>query len=166
MAKSLIIVAPHEDDEIIGCFELINKSHGEVKVLYPNANGTNIWSCGDSNPLHLTKIIGSDCELYLQISDFEIPDLNARFLFPDPIYETHPEHRKYGAIGEALLRRGIEVVFYSVNMQAPYIRETQEPYYKKNMLDHYYGHKSKLWEYDHKYFLFEGQCMWWRGSKK
>ena len=36
--------------------------------------------------------------------------------FPDFHFETHPDHRKWGAVGEDLLRQGFNIVFYSINI--------------------------------------------------
>lgn len=147
MLKRILIVAPHGDDEIIGCYEIIKKCNEKgIQVL--------VSYCGEeqqhkeNNPLQIVTAR----QVFLQ--------KDMLYLFPDPIYETHPKHRKLGHDGESLLRIGYNVAFYSVNMQAPYIREVSNPASKKEMLDLYYPEKASLWEQDYKYFLFEGQCMW------
>ena len=94
----------------------------------------------------------------------EIPpvymDMGTQFYFPDPTTELHPDHRKWGGIGEQLLRQGFDVTFYTTNMNAPYMREVGNPEAKKRLLDAVYPSQKSLWEYDHKYFLFEGGCRW------
>ena len=157
--KKTIIVAPHEDDEIIGCFEVIEKqlmAPVSTIVLYPNTKGEVSWSeeAKRYNPLGLVPVTGKDCDSYFEVMN------GVTFFFPDPIHEFHPEHRRLAAIGENLLRGGATVFFYSVNMQAPYIRETKMPDLKKEALNFYYPQKADLWKWDHKYFLFEGQCRW------
>lgn len=162
MHSHVLIVAPHGDDEIIGCFELIEKlntERKEVRVLYPEDRTPPTWT---ANPLCIVPLIGKSlCGSYLD--ETVQKNMGILYVFPDPVYETHPTHRKYGALGENLLRKGLDVMFYSVNMQAPYIREVKNPGRKKEMLNLYYSDKSDLWEYDHKYFLFEGQCQWVKG---
>ena len=80
--------------------------------------------------------------------------------FPDPIYETHPAHRVFGMMGEQYARVGYDVVFYTTNMLAPYIRETKDPDGKRDLLNKVYPSQSDLWRYEYKYFLFSGFCKW------
>ena len=81
-------------------------------------------------------------------------------MFPDPVYENHPLHRQYGMMGESMARQGLDVTFYTTQMNAPYIREVKDSAAKKSLLNTVYFGQSSLWEYDHKYFLFEGYCKW------
>ncbi len=158
MAKEIVILAPHPDDELIGCFEVIEQ-HEEsgVVVLYPDVSVFPLWvSRGEKMtlPLKMHPVMGDECRQYLRKTEAYT------YLFPDPVYEYHPSHRKWGAIGEQLLREGLDVFFYSVNMSAPYVRETKSANRKRNMLNMYYPENGDLWKYEHKYFLFEGQVRW------
>jgi hypothetical protein len=146
--KKYVIVAPHADDEIIGCYELLltglvdsvifgNSQACEEAILSSEHFGFNI-KCLDDIETDITKI----------------------FLFPDPTYELHPEHRRLGSIGEELLRAGQAVVFYTTNMLAPYIHEVTQPLIKRKCLGTLYPKKNALWVYDYKYFLFEGYTKW------
>lgn len=143
-----IIIAPHADDEIIGCYELL--SLGLVaKVLFPT---TIAMEEGNDSSEHF--MFGR------QILDEFVFSANYTYLFPDPTYELHPEHRKIGALGEQLLRVGQSVIFYSTNMNAPYIHEVRQPALKRKCLEELYPTKCTLWYYEHKYFLFEGYNKW------
>ena len=79
---------------------------------------------------------------------------------PDPVYELHPLHRQWGMVGETMARVGFDVIFYSTNMNAPYIHELAVADDKKELLNKVYPDQKSLWEYDHKYFLFEGYNKW------
>jgi hypothetical protein len=66
-----------------------------------------------------------------------------------------------GSIGENFLREmKYNVIFYNVNMQAPYIFEVKNKDEKKKLLDDVYSSQSDLWKNDAKYYLFEGYCKW------
>lgn len=169
MSKHIIIVAPHADDEIIGCYEVIQKAfltEVSVHLLFPNEKHVNEQKFYEEKsclfPPQCSWVLGKEyCNYYLE-SYSVIDSKDNQLFFPDPVCEIHPEHRKYGHEGEKLLRQGANVYFYSVNMQAPYIREVKNPEGKKEMLNRIYPEKADLWKYDYKYFLFEGQCKWIR----
>jgi len=146
-----IILAPHSDDEIIGCFEILEKYKGRCHIFFPDRE-TYKQAEKASELLHYERHIFSDWNRYEHIAN--------KFYFPDPIYELHPEHRKWGAFGEKLARNGFDVSFYVTNMLAPYIHEVKESTKKHNALNECYPMKQSLWHSDHKYFLFEGQCKW------
>ena len=142
----IIIIAPHPDDEIIGCWEILNGVK-KISVFYPNgADEGALRACSKFKFNIITELKW---------------DLYCALLAPDPIFETHPDHRQWGHYAENILRKGwSDVFFYSVNMQAPYIKKTVNPEKKKADLNACYPEKYELWKYDHKYFLFEGRCSW------
>ncbi len=154
-----IIIAPHADDEIIGCFSVLKGTH---TVLFPSESIC-IEAQKSSEYFGYARDI-IDLVTLPHITH-EISKKGGFLFVPDPIYEWHPEHRKWGYEGEKLIRAGFNnVVFYSVNMTAPYIREVENTYVHRNVkgkvLDECYPTKKSLWEHDHKYFLFEGFCLW------
>lgn len=152
---SPVIFAPHGDDEIIGCFEILDQ------------NPTIVYDAKCSL-LRLEEI--RRLQNFKKVKQYFVTDRlpeeilaltkDSTFYFPDPIYETHPLHRKIGALGEDLARKNYNVIFYTTNMNAPYIHECKDPEGKKSLLDLVYTGQSSLWKYDHKYFLFEGRCKW------
>lgn len=180
--SDIVIVAPHADDEIIGCFEVIthfSKSH-IIRILYPDESELPSWYIEStdhgrrrigflpqsSNEVYPVKcFVGDECTPYLEYPE---TDENVYFV-PDVIHEFHPDHRRWGFWGESIVRNyGARVYFYSINMQAPYIRPTEQAIVKRNVLNDCYPHKSSLWDGDHKYWLFEGYCRWignWNGDR-
>jgi len=151
MNTNHIIVAPHADDEIIGCYEILEKYKGRCHVFFPT-------QIGFSQSLYASQMLGYEAHRMEEWKDWE--HIAYKFYFPDHIYELHPEHRKWGAFGEELARNGFDVSFYVTNMLAPYIREVKDFKAKRNALNECYSMKQSLWEHDFKYFLFEGQCKW------
>lgn len=154
---STVIIAPHPDDEIIGCWEQIRNPANNVVIIYSG----NTHADRRETVLELKKQLN---HIKIQLFQNSVPPtfmskMN-KFFFPDPIYETHPKHREWGMQGEMYARAGFNVTFYSTIMNAPYIHEVNNPEDKKYLLNKVYPDQKSLWEYDHKYFLFEGYCKW------
>lgn len=155
-----IIIAPHHDDEIIGNFNILMQNNKKVILYY------NEMPSVETKRRLIDQIPGGNRNTVFGIFPGHnfLPDnydeRNSTFYFPDPIFETHPLHREIGHIGEMLWRNGVNVVFYSTNMQARYISELSHPDAKRDLLNLVYPEKSDLWKYEHKYFLFEGRCKW------
>lgn len=156
MARKHIIFAPHGDDEIIGCYEILCRQ--EVKhVVFPINNQAAVKEAQNSS-----RIFGFTTQLCKDVEELwrfggMAAELGGLVFLPDPVYEYHPEHKKWGGLGRFL---GNNVVYYTTNMNAPYMHEARYPKEKKDALDVCYPDKKSLWEYDHKYFLFEGHSTW------
>jgi len=156
MSKEIIIVAPHPDDEIIGCYEFLTKKGNQPIIIY----GPDTDSKRREEVTKLRQFTEVKAQLFQASIPTNLLTKDNLLLFPDPIYETHPLHRHYGMMGENAARQGMDVIFYSTNMRAPYIHEVIFPDVKKTLLNSVYFSQSSLWEYNHKYFLFEGYCKW------
>jgi hypothetical protein len=146
--KRYVIIAPHADDEIIGCYSFLAAGLVDSVMFQARAAMEEAISASEHFGFNIKSI-----------EDFK-SDKSKIYLFPDPIYETHPDHRELGAIGEGFLRGGEAVIFYTTNMSAPYIFELPQAAIKRKCLDALYPTKKSLWEYEHKYFLFEGYTRW------
>jgi len=146
-----IIIAPHPDDEIIGMYEILVKER--CTIFYTES--VNETRRKEAEILKFCELVENQ-----YFSDNIPGEMEARFYFPDPYFEVHPAHRKWGAIGERMLRMGYDVIFYSTQMSAPYIHEVKESDKKMDLLNMIYSSQKSLWEYDHRYFLFEGRCQW------
>lgn len=149
----LLILAPHADDEIIGCFSFLQSEAAKFVFFYTEKD------VDDS--IHSRHYFKFQPYLFQNFKPMlEKLGEDCLIMCPDPIYEQHPLHRKMGHVGESLVRLGYDVVFYSTNMNAPYISEVKEFVLKKECLDTFYPAKASLWQYDHRYFLFEGYNKW------
>jgi hypothetical protein len=150
--KKPVIYAPHCDDEIIGCFELLKF---EPIIIYDSENMDAIRKSEAETLKKYYEVSQIFTEKYV-FEGFE----DHQIYIPDPIYELHPKHRQLGQIGESLARAGYNIIFYNTNMNAPYIHECIDPVGKRELLNLVYPSQEELWKYDHKYFLFEGRCKW------
>jgi len=152
----IVIIAPHCDDELIGCYKVITEAKYPPVIIYTGQ----IDAKRRKESLKLKDSTG----IAMQFYTVDIPPIlvnpATKFYFPDPAYETHPEHRKWGFIGEGFARGGFDVTFYNTNMNAPYLYEVPSPDKKRELLEEVYPSQKSLWKYDHKYFLFEGYCRW------
>lgn len=154
--SKVVIIAPHCDDEIIGNYEVIANEMIKPIIVYTEP-------MSETRQKEALKLKDYDL-VSIQFFQRSIPpqliDPRNTLYFPDPVYEIHPAHRKWGSIGEQVLRSKNNVIFYSVNMQAPYIHEISIPEEKERLLNKIYSSQSSMWEFENKYFLFEGRCKW------
>ncbi len=119
--SDIIIVAPHNDDEIIGNYMVLtNKNNSNIIIIYDG-------DTPQERREEALKLKEYFTNVKMQLFQKSIPQplLNTEntFYFPDPVYERHPLHRQWGFMGEQMARQGFDVVFYSTNMNAPYIHE-------------------------------------------
>lgn len=147
-----VIYAPHCDDEIIGCFELLKF---KPIIIYDSQNMNDIRK----SEAETLKQYYEVSQIFTDKYTFE-GFKHQQIYMPDPIYELHPKHRWLGQIGESMARVGYNVIFYTTNMNAPYIHECIDSVGKRELLNLVYPSQEELWKYDHKYFLFEGRCKW------
>jgi hypothetical protein len=156
--KDTVIIAPHCDDEIIGAWEIIKNAPSNVFIIYDPSNE-------ESRKQDALKLKSEFPQIKAQLFLNEIPpnllNRNNTFYFPDPINEIHPLHRKRGFQGEQLLRENkLDVIFYSIIMNVPWMHECEDPTAKKKLLNKIYSSERSLWDCDAKYYLFEARYKW------
>lgn len=148
-----VIIAPHYDDEIIGNFEVLMNPIIKPIIVYLQDDPER-----QKESLTLKKHIDN---IQVQMFQKSIPPIflnpNNILYFPDHIHEAHPMHRKWGSFGEDLFRQGFNIIFYTTNMNTPYMHEVKEFKHKRHLLEKVYPSQKNLWRYEHKYFLFEGR---------
>jgi len=150
-----IIIAPHSDDEIIGCFSILNNPDIRPVIIYTEEMSKERQEEVKGIREHFT-IKG---QMFCQSIPPQFLNTTTTFYFPGPD-EIHPAHRTQAAIGEALARQGLNIIFYTTNMNVKWIKEEKNPEKKKALLNLIYQSQSDLWKYDHKYFLFCGFCKY------
>ena len=144
------IWAPHADDEIIGCFSVLNRQMTNVSVHFATGYEEAVWSAA-----HFSF---ERCKLDLSRSSWYT------VYAPDPATDPHPLHQFIGQRAQQLFReRKIgRLLLYTTTMNATYISELSDVQKGKKhfALDKCYADKSSLWKYDHRYWLFEGHIEW------
>lgn len=151
-----VIIAAHPDDEIIGCYEVLQKEK-HIIIIY----GVDTLQNRRNEAMKLKEHIeGVKVQMFQSNIPMTMINHQHKFYFPDPIYETHPRHRELGMAGELYARNGFDVTFYNTTMNAPYIHESGRSDMKRVLLNEVYPSQKDLWKYEHKYFLFEGYSKW------
>jgi hypothetical protein len=149
-----IIIAPHPDDEIIGCYEVLKSGVKPIILFSPTTTQR------ENEALKLKEYVGIRAVFFCQNIPSDLLDKSNTFYFPNPVYETHPLHREKGMVGEILLRNGFDVIFYSTEMNYHAKYECKDPTGKRNLLNTIYPGQMDLWRYDYKYWLFSGYEKW------
>jgi len=156
--RNVVIIAPHPDDEIIGVYEILLDSKNNITIIYGSETPQNRRE--EAITLR-DQIVNVNMQLFQTTIPHPFLQKTSRFYFPDPYFEVHPDHRLWGIVGEQLARQGYDVIFYSVNMNTPYIhRLGDKAEEKEKLLNKIYPSQKGLWKYEKKYILFEGRCKW------
>jgi hypothetical protein len=158
----ITIIAPHVDDEVIGCWSVLsNPSARPLRVYYTESADPERTS--EAFKLLESLGIGGGFLAKHRLASIGWETNDQIILAPDPHWELHPVHKAVGAEALALARTMCcRFISYSTNMNVPYLRELNafDRHQKKQMLDQAFPSQASLWAYDHRYFLFEGLCEW------
>jgi len=156
--KLHLIISPHCDDEIIGCYEVIQREKNVI-ILYSEDAEEGRRQEALTLRLHCSNIKD-------QIFQNSIPSVflskkeNTIFYYPDPIHENHPLHRSLGMVGETMFRSGFDIIFYSTLMNVPWMHEVKPRKTKEAILNEVYCSQKSLWKYEKKFILFEARHKW------
>ena len=159
LKREVIIVAPHPDDEIIGNFELLTNPDISPIIIYTE----DVPNDRRQESMNLKKFVPN---VKVQLFANHIPEnlLNPKtpLYFPDFVNEFHPDHVKIGNRGLELFHKGLNVIFYSIQMNTKYIHTVKDFKGKRHLLEKVYPSQKDMWKFDHKYFLFEGRYQFLR----
>lgn len=160
-----IIFAPHVDDEVIGCWGLLNADEEPAIVAYCSK----LVGVRRVEAVNAAKTLG----FIMKQARGELPDFIRNVIVslsidgicwaPDPHWELHPLHKLVGIlVRETCASQGVRFGTYSTNMNAPYIRALTPARQagKRVAMESLYPSQRELWKSDHKYFLFEGRAEW------
>ncbi len=161
--RETVIVSPHPDDELIGCYSIFKKAkeiNETINVVYTN-------EMDKERREETLKLKEYFSVRQFFVNNIDIPPLllnKSNIIYvPDHINEYHSAHRMAGINGEKLARQGYNVVYYSIQKNVPYIFELNNKQIKEKeeILDYVYSSQKSLWKYEKKYILFEGFMRWY-----
>jgi len=148
-----VIIAPHADDELIGCYsKIINR-----EILYSyyvaecdeirRAEAVTLCSAFGITPFFLNGQVLMLTDILRGIEAIEL-------YIPSP-NDNHNLHKLiYYLVYH--LRLTVPIIVYSVYMNDFFIRPISNHEQKRIDLDHYYPSQKALWKHDARYYLFEG----------
>lgn len=145
-----IVISPHVDDGVIGCFSLIKKGLIDG-VVYLDATPERFALAQIAGKQFGFKVVFLH---YRYLIDFLQQNSKDTFLVPD-ISDNHVLHKAVNCIARL---SGCKLGYYSVDMAASFVKELSrsDQQEKRAMLNKFYPDQKSLWENDWKYFLFEG----------
>lgn len=148
-----IVIAPHADDEIIGCYSLIKKGLID-EVVYLDVTPERYRlarSAGRELGFRVRVVEYKDFQNFLYVN---LNGWQATLLVPD-IADRHLLHK---AVNCAVRLSGCKLGYYTVDMNTGYTKELSkvDQQEKRVALNKYYPDQKSLWENDWRYFLFEG----------
>lgn len=144
MSKRVLILAPHVDDELIGCSQILFDRTNQVTVgwFYDITQERRNEGQNAAAMLGFTPIFN--------FSERDADWSNWDLVLVPRRDDAHPAHKNINT-----RFREHATGFYSVDMvSAPVLTESAQTR-KRETLNWLYPSQSALWERDHKYWLFE-----------
>jgi LmbE family N-acetylglucosaminyl deacetylase len=155
----IIIVAPHVDDEVIGCWSFLRQRPKDCLIVHTEVAHVD----REIEARRVTEMFGVPHVFthHLGLKEY-IRRTEARVVFaPDPHFEHHPAHKMMGQMAATIAwDYALRFFSYSTDMNVQYLRETNSPSQKRDALNELFPSQKSLWENDHRFWLFEGIAEW------
>jgi len=139
----LIVLAPHIDDEIIGCFSLL-KQYKKIKIVYFH----DLDNIRKAEAKEVSVVTHWD----ISFNGYAEP-IDENSLLAVPIkYDLHPHHRGVAKYAKKLKNKK---VYYSVDKNIPCDLLSKDAREEKEAFLNKFYKSQDLWVYNKKYILFE-----------
>lgn len=152
--EKVVILAPHIDDELIGCYSVLKGHHFmalhklpvQLTVIY----FFDITYDRKDEAGYLARSLGFNTLFDPAADTVEKWCAEASKIYVPSRRDAHENHKELNQS-----YRHLATHFYSVDMVDASPLQPKDRSQKKEWLNAYYPSQSALWERDHKYFLFE-----------
>jgi len=150
----VLIISPHNDDALIGCFLYLAGYRKLHKVGIKEAENYVYFGREELEGDRLTEAVKFAKDFNLTIVDDFDSDYDL-VLAPSP--ESKHYYHRYFAWKSLDVKAGCRI-FYSTDMEEWWVRPLPIPLrkLKKELLDRYFPQERDLWAYDGRYYMFEG----------
>lgn len=172
MEGKILILAPHPDDEVIGCFELIKEKPEDIIVVWFDeyagmVKNEEVWQVRMLEAEAVASKFGFEYQVFFNVSDLLenvedlIRDNNVVAVLVPDLGDEHEHHRLVNSAGYIIAKEyGLRFGEYTTRMNTEYVRESKYPEEKLEAIKMYKS-QSWLWEIgDAKWWLFEGR-VWY-----
>lgn len=178
--KNVIVLAPHVDDEVIGCYRFLRDNSVAVVVYFYEIDEvrreeairaaqvfrfTPIFLCDylveewEANGTFANTVLEVAYEAFKERKDTVSSGVmeNDVIIGIPNIADMHPDHKR---VNNEFRRVRPSTFFYSVDMNVPLVvLSTPDLKEKHGLLMDLYPSQSVLWSTDSKYFLFESNLL-------
>ena len=158
LVQQAVIIAPHPDDELIGCFSLLENKQVSMVVYFDSELARMMEAqkvCAHYGCVMQTleSRLGAFCDMLDDLSS------TGRWVFV-PTPEGHSLHNWVYYSALLTIPRG-RLGVYSVYMTDPFAQGLPQGVarQKKDKLNEFYPSQESLWKYDYKYWLREGLAL-------
>lgn len=148
-----IILAPHVDDETIGCFSLLDSGLISEVVYFYDLTDERWDEAQRAGDLFGFEVTNGD---WRSGSSAWMNDILPEDTIIVPtVTDAHPDHKSVNLQGRRIAKNtGCKLLFYSIDMNVPYRQKTKYWEEKRQVLDYLYPSQRQLLS-DEKYHLFE-----------
>jgi LmbE family N-acetylglucosaminyl deacetylase len=157
----MMILCPHPDDEIIGCFSVLE----DIKILDEMVSGVVFVDPLDNIRRKEAKKSAKTftfIDYYLEGNFLELYDIldnsNPKIVFTPDLKDKHPLHKLTTRTILLLQKKyKYQIIYYSTDMNTDHLQELprNNRHNKLKWLNEIYPSQKSLWEHEHKFFLFE-----------
>jgi len=142
--NKVLILAPHADDEVIGCWSVLNqKDHIDVIYFFE----VDLFRRQEAE--RAAEALGYNAHFDESIGYFEVPPGYDRVYVPSR-RDWHADHKLVNS-----KYRNKATHFYSVDMAHGVYLGSVDSVTKREFLDKHYASQQSLWRHNDKYWLFE-----------